>query len=100
MNVTHRYESGLCFGLAEVPVPVNGRVVEVSFFFEIDIKGKTANKYSDGRVTVEENTVAEFEYKRTGSLVISSRYFDNIGDYASAIEGAIKDLEFYFKLHE
>ena len=97
--MTNRYEGGLCYGLADTNVLIQGLAAEVSFYFEIDVKNGVVNNYSDGKVTVAENMVAGFEYKRTGSLVISSRYVDNIGAYASAIEGAIKEFERY-KLNE
>lgn len=101
MNVTHRREGDILFGMVDVPVKpgtFNKQESEVSFYFEIDSKTMTPKKYDDGKLVVGCNVAAEFEYNKGKGFKLSTRDYEGASSYVSAIEGAIKDFEYYVKI--
>ena len=101
MKVTHRREGDIIFGMAEIPLQhgiFNQQDSEVTFYFEMDSNFILPIKYEDGQLIVGCNISAEFEYKKEKGFKISTRHYENVAQYASAIEGAIKDFEHYVKI--
>lgn len=101
MKVTHRREGELLFGMVDIPLQPGAfgkQESEVSFYFEIDAKTMTPKKYEDGKLVVGCNIAAEFEYSKGKGFKLSARDYEGASNYASAIEGAIKDFEYYVKI--
>ena len=101
MKVTHRREGGILFGMVEIPLQpgtFGKQESEVSFYFELDSQLLTPIKYEDGKLVVGCNISAEFEYTKQKGFKLSTRYYEDTAKYASAIEGAIKDFEYYVKI--
>lgn len=100
MNITEKKFGDLLCGMAccSAPVGIIRGEGEISFYFEISTKFNTLEKIEDGEISVDGVARARFKYSKGGDMVVTSRYYEDISKYAKIAEGAIKDLEYYFKI--
>lgn len=98
-TAVNQYGDLLC-GMAESPTPmgiIRGEGV-ISLYFEINTRLNTLEKIEDGEIIFDGSIRARFNYSKGGDMVVTSRYYEDISKYAKIAEGAIKNLEYYFKI--
>lgn len=100
MNITEKKFGDLLCGMADSPAPVGIIMGEgfISLYFEINTRLNTLEKIEDGEIIFDGSIRARFKYSKGGDMVVTSRYYEEISKYAKIAEGAIKDLEYYFKI--
>lgn len=102
MNTTTKQFGDLLCGTMETSVApgiIRGEVV-VSLYFEISSRLETLEKIDDGEIFRDGESLARFSYSKGGDIIVKSRNYTEISKYAQIAEGAIKDLEFYYKINK
>lgn len=102
METTAKLFGDLLCGMMETsaaPGIIGGAVV-VSLYFEISSSLETLEKIDDGEIFRDGELLARFNYSKGEDMVVKSRNYTEISKYAQIAEGAIKDLEFYYKINK
>ena len=102
MKTTAKQFGDLLCGMMETPAApgiIRGEVV-VSLYFEISSSLETLEKIDDGEIFQDGESLARLSYSKGGAMVVKSRNYAEISKYAQIAEGAIKDLEFYYKINK
>lgn len=89
-TITNNSQQG---GVVATTASASGKAAEVSFSFVWDEMSNEPISYQGGRVVIEENTVAEFSYMQGHRLTLQTTDRQNFADYASMIDGVIKEFE-------